>query len=625
MTFGLPLDFANSERERVRLLILYSSVSFKFTSCTSQDILFLISLVLFENKEQTTKQPQLWRYHKLMLGSSRGRNLTFRAQLPSAISFFRSSAAMEQQSGKLLQASGIFTTLDQILTSHPRCAVPVTQVLAELAKNEELKQPCIDAGLITTLLPLLKSSDQDLLLHAGRAIGRICYGNKELQEELVKSGVITLLVKILSDFPESEPLVRVDLLALCNLADLDTAKEALSKTNVAEQLVRQLRRAENQERLEIITEILQQLAENDTLKLQLVESRCSECPGGAPAEGPGTPQSWKATGIPERPISDLVISLLLRDESMQKLFANGTGLIYQKISNWLMSQNAQLQLTGALAVANFARNDSNCVKMVQLGIVHQLLDVLEKHVEEGDVTVQHAALSALRNLAIPVINKVQMLEEGVAERIQMLLRSEMPPVQFKLLGTLRMLLDGQVEAAEILGQDPALLNRLVQWCEAKEHAGVQGEANRLLASLLRHSKSQEVVRAIQEARGMKYLVTMTTSEHAIMQNEALIALAIASAVNLEIIKDAFKESQLVSNLQKLLEDDMTSPEVKYKSLGLLCSLLGSGDLRKQVEEAKIQGTLENLCNHSNANVVKQAIAALQILKSDTQDSGLFFP
>lgn len=31
----------------------------------------------------------------------------------------------------------------------------------------------------------------------------------------------------------------------------------------------------------------------------------------------------------------------------------------------------------------------------------------------------------------------------MAERIQALLRSEMPPVQFKLLGTLRMLADGQ--------------------------------------------------------------------------------------------------------------------------------------------------------------------------------------
>ncbi|XP_068924488.1 rap1 GTPase-GDP dissociation stimulator 1-like [Petaurus breviceps papuanus] len=529
----------------------------------------------------------------------------------------------QQLSGNLLEASGIFTTLGQILTSHPRCVMPIAQVLAELAKNEELKQPCIDAGLVSALLPHLESSDQDLLLHAGRAIGRICYGNKELQEELVKDGVISLLVKILSDFPESEPLVRVDLLALCNLADLETAKEALSKTNAAEELVRQLRRAENQERLEIITEILQLLAENDSLKVQLVEADVQSALVEILQRVQDSPEV-EATGI-LKTISDLVISLLLGDESMQKLFANGTGLIYQRISSWLMSPNIQLQLTGALAVANFARNDSNCVKMVQLGVVHQLLEVLEKHVDSGDVAVQHAALSALRNLAIPVINKVQMLEEGVAKRIQMLLRSEMPPVQFKLLGTLRMLMDGQVEAAETLGQDPALLNRLVQWCEAKEHAGVQGEANRLLASLLRHSKSQEVVRAIQEAQGVKHLVSMTTSEHAIMQNEALIALAIASAINLEIIKDAFKESKLIPNLQKLLEDEMTSPEVKYTSLGLLCSLLSSGDLRQQMERAKFRETLENLCNHSNAKVVKQAITALQILKSNPQAPDLFFP
>ncbi len=36
-----------------------------------------------------------------------------------------------------------------------------------------------------------------------------------------------------------------------------------------------------------------------------------------------------------------------------------------------------------------------------------------------------------------------MLEDGVAERIRTLLRSDMPPVQFKLLGTLRMMVDGQ--------------------------------------------------------------------------------------------------------------------------------------------------------------------------------------
>ena len=46
-------------------------------------------------------------------------------------------------------------------------------------------------------------------------------------------------------------------------------------------------------------------------------------------------------------------------------------------------------------------SDSNCVKMLELGVVPHILTLLEQHVDEGDVSVQHAGLSALRNLAIP--------------------------------------------------------------------------------------------------------------------------------------------------------------------------------------------------------------------------------
>jgi len=42
-----------------------------------------------------------------------------------------------------------------------------------------MKKPCIEADLVLTLIPLLESTDQEMLLHAGRAIGRICYDNRE--------------------------------------------------------------------------------------------------------------------------------------------------------------------------------------------------------------------------------------------------------------------------------------------------------------------------------------------------------------------------------------------------------------------------------------------------------------
>lgn len=134
-----------------------------------------------------------------------------------------------------------------------------------------------------------------------------------------------------------------------------------------------------------------------------------------------------------------------------------------------MQQHSVCLLTcGFLLTLETCVSDSNCVKMLDLGVVPHILTMLEQHVDKGDVSVQHAGLSALRNLAIPgrteatrvgaqgdsgdsssqpfcvsATNKVRMLEEGVSDRIKALLRSNMPPVQFKLLGTLRMMVDGQ--------------------------------------------------------------------------------------------------------------------------------------------------------------------------------------
>ncbi|NXD22680.1 GDS1 protein, partial [Spelaeornis formosus] len=479
------------------------------------------------------------------------------------------------------------------------CAVKAAHLLSEIAKNEEMKKSCIEADLVLTLIPLLESRDPEMLLHAGKAIGRICYDNRGLQEELVKVGVIPSLVRILTDYAESEPLVHVALLALYNLADLDSAKEALSMTKVAEQLVKQLRRAESHERLEIVFEVLQALAENDALKAQLVDAGVPEVMSEILLRLQGSSQAEDTCVV--KAASDLIVSLLLGGKK-----GNITDQIHKEpTSRGLSSRGVAISV------------DGNCLRMLQLGVIHQLLDLLEKHIQSGDTSVQQAALSALQNLTIPVVSKIQTLEEGVPERIEVLLRPESPPVQFKLLETLRTLADGQADAAEILGQDPLLLNRLVQWCSETEHSGICGEANRLLASILLHNRSQEVVKAIEAAQGVKHLVSMTTSEHAAMQNEALNALAIASAIDLETLEESFKESQLVQSLHKLLRDDNTSPEVKYNSMDLLCRLLNSGDLRQEIEEHKIKETLERLCSHSNANVVKEAITTLQVLRGET--------
>lgn len=60
-----------------------------------------------------------------------------------------------------------------------------------------------------------------------------------------------------------------------------------------------------------------------------------------------------------------------------------------------------------------------------------------------------------------VVNKAKMLSAGVAEEVLKFLKSEMPPVQFKLLGTLRMLIDAQGKSA--LWRRLRFIHALFEW------------------------------------------------------------------------------------------------------------------------------------------------------------------
>ncbi|XP_048797192.1 rap1 GTPase-GDP dissociation stimulator 1 isoform X7 [Lagopus muta] len=465
------------------------------------------------------------------------------------------------ETSEKIQKSGVLQVFASLLMPQSSCTAKVANIIAEVARNEFMRNPCVDAGLIPPLVQMLNCKDQEVLLQTGRALGNICY-------------------------------------------DSQSSKEQFAYTNIAEELVKLFKKQVEHDKKEMIFEVLAPLAENDVIKLQLVEAGLVECLLEIVQK---TVDSDKEDDVAElKTASDLMVLLLLGDESMQKLFEGGKGSVFQRVLSWIPSNSHQLQLAGALAIANFARNDGNCIHMVDNGIVQKLMDLLDRHVEDGNVTVQHAALSALRNLAIPVVNKAKMLSAGVAEAVLKFLRSEMPPVQFKLLGTLRMLIDAQAEAAEQLGKNAKLVERLVEWCEAKDHAGVMGESNRLLSALIRHSKSKDVIRTIVQSGGIKHLVTMATSEHVIMQNEALVALALIAALELVTAEKDLENAQLVQILYRLLSDDRSAPEIKYNSMVLVCALIGSESLQKEVQNMAFLEVVSKLRSHENKTVAQQA-------------------
>uniref|UniRef100_A0A1A8L439 RAP1, GTP-GDP dissociation stimulator 1 n=1 Tax=Nothobranchius pienaari TaxID=704102 RepID=A0A1A8L439_9TELE len=479
----------------------------------------------------------------------------------------RKDAAME------IARSGILPILVQSLQNKSSLSCQVALVVAEMAREGAVREQCIEAGLVKVLVPHLNSNNQEMLLNTGRAIGRICFDNTYQQDQLVQSGVIPRLVSIMKEYPNNDPLVNVCLLALCNLADMESAREALAELDVAEVLTNQLKRAPDSERRHVILEILGSLGESDTLKLQFAECGVPEALSEMiqHLQGHSDPHDLCSIKI----ASNLMVSLLLGDESMQKCFAEGSGIVYQNILSWLQSSNTQLQLAGALAIANFARNDSNCVKMLDLGVAFPILTLLEQHVDEGDVSVQHAGLSALRNLAIPE------------------------------------------EAALKLGKDAVLLARVLEWCEAKDHAGVKGEASRLLAALIRHSRSPEIVCAVARADGVQHLISMATSEHVIMQNEALVALAIASAIDIVSMRDPLKEAELVPTLKSILDDPTGAAEVKFSALGLICTLANSSVMREELDSVNMKESLSRLTDHSSGKLASQARSILAILSDSS--------
>lgn len=114
--------------------------------------------------------------------------------------------------------------------------------------------------------------------------------------------------------------------------------------------------------------------------------------------------------------------------------------------------------------------------MVQNGISKKLIDLLKKYNHSTDISdckVQHALLSTLKNLVISKENKAQALKDDIIEVIYPMLNQDRFMVVFKLLGTFRMVIDGQPEAALNLLSRKDFIERLVYWCYNSDHLGVR--------------------------------------------------------------------------------------------------------------------------------------------------------
>lgn len=264
--------------------------------------------------------------------------------------------------------------------------------------------------------------------------------------------------------------------------------------------------------------------------------------------------------------------------------------------------------------------------------------------------LQHALLSALRNLVIPKENKAVIIQAGLVETILPMLKIHQPPVVYKLLGTLRMLIDGQAHLAHKLLENRTLVEQLIQWCQSSDCSSVTGESFRLMAWLIKHAykdtarsigpsstkagsttttatataKNASTPAApaataatganivtpatnrsslktfIKTDRAVQCMVTMLSSQHMVMQNEALIALCIMSSlfiqcpdndVNLaKILIDCDLGAKLADFIQR--NADSMTKEIVENVQTLITLLRTSDTLVKHLNERNIDELLK---------------------------------
>ncbi|XP_075165887.1 visceral mesodermal armadillo-repeats [Haematobia irritans] len=567
-----------------------------------------------------------------------------------------------------------------------------SKCIAELTKSEEQRKKFTKPEIIKAFIDYLRnvvdndSDNMDLTIQNCRALGNICYLNDDAREIILdlKGDMVLIRLLDITDLKDKTNAlqfikVRGGLLSNYLLGGETLAKRAmdlgimakvsniiaLSVENVEEnedlllntlplmsiltenvadlnfeanlnlQLARVLAASTNPDLAEMCLELLHYQAENDDVKVLLAKDGLCETIYQLLEKYKTLARTSEARALMKL-ACELIVLVLTGDESMHYLY---TTSLLKNMENWLDSDDVDLLTTGVLALGNFARTDSHCIHMVENKTMNKLLDVLAKNNGvRDDVRLQHALLSTLRNLVIPKANKSAVIQAGLVETILPMLEIHQPPVVFKLLGTLRMTVDGQEKLALELLKNTALIDQLVHWSKSSDYAGVTGESFRLMAWLIKHAYLSKIAYALprkgdapaeqlaDKMPTMEYdrssldvfvdhegtidaMINMLTSQHLVMQNEALIALCILCVVYLSTSSGTDESAEKLQDAFIKYEVGMKLAELINKS---------SDSMTKEIVEnlqnfINLLRTSEKLVAHLEAHNINELLKTIPIL------------
>ncbi|KAF7278650.1 visceral mesodermal armadillo-repeats [Rhynchophorus ferrugineus] len=539
-----------------------------------------------------------------------------------------------------------------------------SQAIAELCANEENRKKFTEKEIIKQLMEFLESGYDNLTFSTVRALGNICYENKDASEYVYEAGITSilenlrndskrqdntlttklsgLLVNLMSthdDIPkaaldggilpivkalltkykgdlENNKILMMFLLNILNiLTDYLDDKDYVFTEEFTVVVTEIFKASEIPEICVLCLEIFHPLSEKDEIKIVLAKEGVCELLYDLIEKYRDKVNDEDSRSILKM-ACDLIVLILTGDACMDTLYDEGNGKTYQNMFTWLDSSDSDLLSTGILAIGNFARKDTHCIQMVKNGVAKKLIDLLKNYnhsTDLNDVIIQHALLSTLKNLLIPKENKGQAIKDDIIEVMYPMLKQNHFTVVFKLLGTFRMVIDGQPEVAFNLLSRKDFIEKLVFWCYKSDHLGVRGEVPRIFSWLVRNTcESTPFSTFLSVPDSVKCIVEMISSNHGEMQNESFRALSILATGLSNSEKhsgdelDQYYQLLCDASIGKNLNFVMNKYGEKWdhhtinNCLILLDGLIKSDLLINHLKETDIVTALEKLKNNTNS-------------------------
>ncbi|EDO48966.1 predicted protein [Nematostella vectensis] len=547
---------------------------------------------------------------------------------------------------KSKQEALLVTTIQRILSGLKNTLIYIERepdkalvfdMVAELAKSDEVRDFFVDAGWIALALDHLENEDDNIVLHALRSIGNICFNNDLGRKALLGANgahdIVNKLQRLNQNYDPSHDN-RMDVVTcgcVLNLATDDLeGKASFVENGGPGVLIEILRQGTDDEELSYVTlEVLSPLVIiDDDIKVEVARSGGAASLTQVVADCRAQYDTDESKKYRLETAADMIVTILTENVCMRLLFENGEGVVLKECINWLSSRNRHLEISGALALGNFGRSDENCIRLVEIGAHKYLLNHINVAQQRPD-PFKHlqAVFGALKNLALPVPNKSVLVRDGCLEACLNMLKSQSPIILAKVLGTMCAMMMApraitlENQSYSITGD---IANRIMNMKGQLEvlvrlsktsNEDVKMEACRLLALLVKQGQSTEISNKMIMAGGLSSIIEVISSPKNVVQNEALIAMTVmASTVKAEFYPK-LRETGLMHQLIKLIRENRLSVQACYNSMAYLEALSLREYFVRDLQVAGISRLLEDLMHHQDENIRKRALIMLTSIKA----------